>query len=92
MKAVGDNPQSRTPEKILARIMQGGKQLRKDENVFRWVVQDWVEATDCRITRVVALPNLSANELPSLSTLSENDDDVRVEGLCVCVIHVIISR
>lgn len=81
VKAVGDNPASHTDDNIKMRILQGGRQLRKDENVFRWVLQDWPEARDCRVTRVVALPNLSREEvtwpLPDLEPDSEESHDVR---------------
>lgn len=81
VKAVGDNPASHTDDNIKMRILQGGRQLRKDENVFRWVLQDWPEARDCRVTRVVALPNLSREEvtwpLSDLEPDSEESHDVR---------------
>ncbi|XP_025111765.1 uncharacterized protein LOC112574745 isoform X1 [Pomacea canaliculata] len=76
VKAVGDNPASHTDDNIKMRILQGGRQLRKDENVFRWVLQDWPEARDCRVTRVVALPNLSREEVTwPLSDLEPDSEE-----------------
>ncbi|XP_076436104.1 uncharacterized protein LOC143275715 isoform X2 [Babylonia areolata] len=65
VKAVGDNPESRTQAEIQKRIFLGGKQLRKDHNILRWVLQDWPEVAGCHVTRVVALPNLTRDEMAS---------------------------
>ncbi|KAL8602146.1 hypothetical protein ACOMHN_007415 [Nucella lapillus] len=66
VKAVGDNPESRTPTEIQKKIALGGKQLRKDDNILRWVLQDWSEeAKNCHVTHVVALPNLTRQEVTS---------------------------
>jgi hypothetical protein len=65
VKAVGDNPESKTPTEIQKKIVLGARQLVKDENILRWVLQDLPEVTSCHVTRVVALPNLTRQELAS---------------------------
>ena len=75
MKAVGDNEESRTHLEIQKKIILGGRQLRKDDNILRWVLQDWPEATSCHVTHVVALPNLTRAELASFWPPSDLDPE-----------------
>ena len=89
---MGDNEESRSQAEIVKKIVLGGRQLRKDENILRWVVHDWQEAASCHVTGVVALPNLTRHELASfwppedLDPLSEEAKNVRQPGIvCVCV-------